>query len=915
MAEIDLAQLFPEVDKLQVEVDMMDFSFVESCSDWKQLLKILQVLKSGKEGHYPELVRSTEEKLLRVMPAKEKKRYTAINATASPTEAAEAGKDLIKWIQQTHSIDTSLKQTGAKNEDSTILLEEENNFLEFNLSKAQFRKVLEARDKFHVEKFATPFQRTNKAEIERRKGNDCFKAKDFEGAILYYTNAIALHPFAESAWTNRALAYLKKELFDQAEGDCNVALKLNPTSIKAVIRRGSARLSSGKYELAAKDFQHGLELEPANADVDKLLAKALERYEETEGKPLSFSVTPIEKVAPVNSSSVSSASYSEVAIGTADSIDELLIPSSEMIQRGSGVLSQFSLAELVKEESGVEVEGTDDQFIRIQIEDEEEDEVEHIPIHIIEEDEEEEGKDGVEHIPIHIVEEEEDEKEKDEEKATRLKEEGDAHVKRGEFADAIHCYDVSLRLHFSINTLNNRCLAKLSNKEFEMAIEDATEVLKIEGSNLKARFRRAHCLLELGEFSSAESDIEEILTSEPNNSAAQQLAKEVKEKKAASEQREKESEDAAIQLSEALKNEGNEVMKTGDYLTAIEKYTLSIEQHPYRLNLASFNNRSLAHLKRNDLTASISDATVVIDHLQKATQDSAESIDDIAFQQLKKAFYRRSEARLKQSQSIAQSGVQKELLHEALSDVESFLSMEADNQQGKSLKQQILKALSSSTTSPSPTTPTMLQKTPTKDETKEPIKVNGSDSSTKTTSLKKESNVPDNLHDKESTARASSNSIIKSEEKEKEKVLTPSPSSTRSKSRPTVEYNVQVPESVPKTLYEFERVWRSLQHHSALRLQYLQGFKKSTFKKIFKASMPTETLGEIVDVLHEAKSDEKTINKTLKALIDIPSLKFSITLLPSEQQEKLNSLLVIVRSNKSEGSPMDSEEFRQVFSL
>ncbi len=97
------------------------------------------------------------------MPAKEKKRYTAINATASPTETAEAEKDLMKWIQQTHSIDTSLKQTGAKNEDSTILLEEENTFLELNLSKAQFRKVLEARDKFHVEKFVTPFQRTNRA--------------------------------------------------------------------------------------------------------------------------------------------------------------------------------------------------------------------------------------------------------------------------------------------------------------------------------------------------------------------------------------------------------------------------------------------------------------------------------------------------------------------------------------------------------------------------------------------------------------------------------------------------------------------------------------------------------------------------------------------------------------------------------
>lgn len=56
MAEIDVAQLFPEVDKLQVEVDMLDFAFVESCKDWKLLLKIVQVLKSGKEGHYPEVM-------------------------------------------------------------------------------------------------------------------------------------------------------------------------------------------------------------------------------------------------------------------------------------------------------------------------------------------------------------------------------------------------------------------------------------------------------------------------------------------------------------------------------------------------------------------------------------------------------------------------------------------------------------------------------------------------------------------------------------------------------------------------------------------------------------------------------------------------------------------------------------------
>jgi hypothetical protein len=57
MAEIDGAQFFGsyDVDKVKIEDDMLDFVYIDSCSDWKTLLKILDTLRSGKDGHFPEV--------------------------------------------------------------------------------------------------------------------------------------------------------------------------------------------------------------------------------------------------------------------------------------------------------------------------------------------------------------------------------------------------------------------------------------------------------------------------------------------------------------------------------------------------------------------------------------------------------------------------------------------------------------------------------------------------------------------------------------------------------------------------------------------------------------------------------------------------------------------------------------------
>ena len=55
MAELDKVFFVPGLDKIQVEVDMLDFSYIEKCNDWVKLLKIVETLKSGHEGHYPEV--------------------------------------------------------------------------------------------------------------------------------------------------------------------------------------------------------------------------------------------------------------------------------------------------------------------------------------------------------------------------------------------------------------------------------------------------------------------------------------------------------------------------------------------------------------------------------------------------------------------------------------------------------------------------------------------------------------------------------------------------------------------------------------------------------------------------------------------------------------------------------------------
>lgn len=53
MAELGQGLIDEEAKSTGVQVEMLDYDYVEKCNDVKELKAILSVLQSGKEGHYP----------------------------------------------------------------------------------------------------------------------------------------------------------------------------------------------------------------------------------------------------------------------------------------------------------------------------------------------------------------------------------------------------------------------------------------------------------------------------------------------------------------------------------------------------------------------------------------------------------------------------------------------------------------------------------------------------------------------------------------------------------------------------------------------------------------------------------------------------------------------------------------------
>ncbi len=77
MSVADIASLFSESESKDsvpdVPIEHLDYDYVNTCSNDKELIAILRVLRSGKEGRYYALEEHVEKRLIDVLPPEKRK--------------------------------------------------------------------------------------------------------------------------------------------------------------------------------------------------------------------------------------------------------------------------------------------------------------------------------------------------------------------------------------------------------------------------------------------------------------------------------------------------------------------------------------------------------------------------------------------------------------------------------------------------------------------------------------------------------------------------------------------------------------------------------------------------------------------------------------------------------------------------
>ncbi|KAI3754534.1 hypothetical protein L1987_54319 [Smallanthus sonchifolius] len=108
----------------------------------------------------------------------------------------------------------------------------------------------------------------NETKVE---GNKLFGDGLYEEALLKYDYAIQLAPEMSSSseirsicHNNRATCFFKLGKYEDTVKECTKALELNPSYMKALIRRGEAHEKLENYDEAITDMKKILELDPSS---------------------------------------------------------------------------------------------------------------------------------------------------------------------------------------------------------------------------------------------------------------------------------------------------------------------------------------------------------------------------------------------------------------------------------------------------------------------------------------------------------------------------------------------------------------------------------------------------------------------------------------------------------------------------
>lgn len=295
------------LSKYKIPINHLSFEYIGGCSDAKELERIVRVLRSGEEGVFPNLQKVAEDQLRHFSPNNRHLRESGLTGPQSvdKEELEHVLKDILVWkeeiterdmrlneIQDSPVDETSLvpirtmaSQSSAVNESvkssshvkrirdyvSWDKYDVETELLKMDLeeeprkeSERQGSKELKQDILSNIAKEAcklTEYERRILAEQKIDRGNEYYRAKDFEEAVKCYTASIAIWPTAR-ARNNRAACCLAQGKYSQVLEDTNIVLDLEPGNMKALYRRNIAR----EKKNSCREPLDGLKEQPTKMD-------------------------------------------------------------------------------------------------------------------------------------------------------------------------------------------------------------------------------------------------------------------------------------------------------------------------------------------------------------------------------------------------------------------------------------------------------------------------------------------------------------------------------------------------------------------------------------------------------------------------------------------------------------------------
>lgn len=126
----------------------------------------------------------------------------------------------------------------------------------------------------------------NMSQDLKEEGNRLFQKRDHEGAMLKYEKALKLlpgnHIDVAHLRTNMAACYMQLGLgeYPRAINECNLALEVSPRYSKALLRRAKCYEALNRFDLALRDVNYVLSLEPNNLNALEILESLRKTMEE-----------------------------------------------------------------------------------------------------------------------------------------------------------------------------------------------------------------------------------------------------------------------------------------------------------------------------------------------------------------------------------------------------------------------------------------------------------------------------------------------------------------------------------------------------------------------------------------------------------------------------------------------------------